>query len=84
MTDLTDRMRTCAAYLLDLQEKGVIDIVATPAVKDAADLLIEASNQLEELHSTGALRIPTDLGEPMEIIPPMPSAPQGTDRKSVV
>jgi ribosomal protein L37AE/L43A len=51
MTDLTDRMRTCAAYLLTTQLVGDND-----AVKDAAELLIEASNELQ----------------PVETIPPPP------------
>jgi len=42
MSDIADRMRTCAAYLLTTQLMRDYD-----AVKDAADLLIEASNALE-------------------------------------
>jgi hypothetical protein len=61
MTDLTDKMRTCAAYLLsDLNQ-------SSPATRDAVDLLLEASNALEA--------IPPPLGEPMEIIPPVAVKP---------
>ena len=57
MTDLTDRMRTCAARIVAVASKD--DIV----YNDAADLLIEASNILEAA--------PAPWGEPMEIIPPV-------------
>jgi hypothetical protein len=60
MTDLTDRMRTCAAYLLTTQLMRDYD-----AVRDATDLLIEASNALEA--------IPPPLGEPMEILKALPA-----------
>jgi hypothetical protein len=58
MTELTDRMRTCAAHMLAGDTEG-------RAGRDAIDLLIEASNILE-------LRSPP-LGEPMPIIPPVAS-----------
>ena len=46
MSELTDRMRTCAAYIL--QRKGAGDPWAAEIVAlDAVDLLIEASNQLQ-------------------------------------
>jgi len=61
MTELTDRMRTCAAYILQRKERGdqwAAEIVAL----DAVDLLIEASNLLAE-------KIPAEpLGEPMKIL----------------
>ena len=61
MTDLTDRLRTCAAYILGRAKED--DPWAVEFVSyDTADLLIEASNVLE-----GA---PQPLGEPMEIIEP--------------
>ena len=69
MTDLTDRMRTCAAYMIEAMgawEEGA----GTPAKRvcqDAVDLLIAGSNLLEA--------IPQPLGEPMEIIEPLPAAP---------
>jgi hypothetical protein len=45
MSELTDRMRTCAAYIL--QRKGEGDQWAAEIVAlDAVDLLVEASNQL--------------------------------------
>ena len=60
MTDLTDRMRTCAAAILAGEPTtGWVSLV----MHDAADLLIEASNALEAA--------PAPLGEPMEIIPPV-------------
>jgi hypothetical protein len=69
MTDLTDRMRTCAAYILkaataDERDAGT-EFALNMAARDAADLLIEASNVLEI-----ALRDAV-LGDPMEIIPPV-------------
>ena len=61
MSELTDRMRTCAAYILQRKERGdqwAAEIVAL----DAVDLLIEASNLLAE-------KIPAEpLGEPMKIL----------------
>lgn len=74
MSDLTDRMRTCAAFIASL-EHGTSDRLLV----DAVDLLIEASNVLEA--------IPPPLGEPMAIIPPVevkPSAPPEVPRTSVV
>ena len=88
MTDLTNRMRTCAAAILAQKDKGglgepwVTEMVAA----DAADLLIEASNMLEAVPAdavdllTEARNIletkPTPLlGEPMEIIPPVAPRP---------
>ena len=65
MTDLTDRMRTCATYLLTTQLMRDYD-----AVKDATDLLIEASNALEA--------VPPPLGEPMAILEPVAPKPVAT------
>jgi len=58
MTDLTDRMRTCAAHLASagIGANG-------QAIDDATALLIEAADALEAL--------PPPVGEPMEIIPPV-------------
>ena len=71
MTDLTDRMRTCAAAIVAGDDYGDWRLV----MEDAADLLIEASNAMEAA--------PAPLGEPMEIIPPVvmkpkPPAVEGT------
>jgi len=64
VTDLTDRMRTCAAHL------ATASIVANPAaIDDAAALLLAAATEIELL--TG----PIDLGEPMEVIPPIVTPP---------
>ena len=72
MTDLTDRMRTCAATIVaeEFDYEGKLR-----AMYDAADLLIEASNALEA--------IPQPLGEPMEIIEakPLPSR-ENDERKA--
>jgi hypothetical protein len=60
VTDLTDRLRTCAAYILaraKAEDPWAVEFVS----HDTADLLIEASNILE-----GA---PQPLGEPMAILP---------------
>ena len=46
MSDLTDRMRTCAAFLLWAQEHGDLEHTQN-AVADATNLLIEAANALE-------------------------------------
>ena len=45
MTDLTDRMRTCAAFFISERGKTLDEL--EHAMRDAADLLIEASNALE-------------------------------------
>ena len=69
MSELTDRMRTCAAYLLQRKNEGeqwAVEIVAL----DAVDLLIEASNMLS-VHE--AVKNPE--GDPMEILEPVASAP---------
>jgi hypothetical protein len=61
VSELTDRMRTCAAYILARKERGdpwAVEIVAL----DAVDLLVEASNLLEE-------KMPAEPpGSPMEIL----------------
>jgi len=57
MTELTDRMRTCAAFILSRPHDG-----ADAYLSDAANLLLEASNVIEAA--------PPPLGEPMDIIPP--------------
>jgi len=59
MSDLTDRMRTCAAFLLSLDK-----VEPNSATSDAIDLLLEASDALEAE--------PPPLGEPMAIIEPKP------------
>lgn len=77
MTDLTDRMRTCAARIVAVASGD--DVV----YNDAADLLIEASNVLEE---SGVGTVVVDrqtaeaLGLPMEIIPPPPPPGFAIDR----
>jgi hypothetical protein len=64
MTDLTDKLRTCAAYILGRAKEG--DPWALEFVShDTADLLIEASNVLE--------MAPEPLGEPMAILAAMPT-----------
>ena len=57
-SDLVHRMRTCAAALLAAKDGGN-PWDANSAVNDAADLLVEAGNMLDE---------PEDLGVPMEIL----------------
>jgi len=59
MSDLTDRMRTCAAHIIASDVHEYDDVIGR-VMRDAADLLIEASNLLEQAH--------LPLGEPMEII----------------
>ena len=68
MSDLTDRMRTCAAYILQRKDEGdpwAAEIVAL----DAVDLLVEASNQL-------SMHLPVEpQAQLMEILQPQASAP---------
>ena len=64
LIELTDRMRTCAAYILQREGKGdpwAVDLVTA----DAVDLLLEASNIL-------TLQTAEDIGKPMEILEPAP------------
>jgi hypothetical protein len=72
MTDLTDRMRTCAAHIVahDAHER---EDGAGLVLRDAADLLIEASNALEACVATGEACVP--LGEPMSILPMVEQKP---------
>ena len=61
MSELTDKMRTCAAFILQREGDGhswAAELVAL----DAAALLSEAANVLEAP--------PPPLGEPMEILEP--------------
>jgi hypothetical protein len=58
-------MRTCAAYIASRPNDAPMP--TEHLLDDAADLLIEASNVLEAA--------PAPLGEPMEIIPPLPEPP---------
>ena len=64
MTDLTDRMRTCAAHIENRRKGGDPWAVHMVAI-DAAKLLVEAAHEIDVL--TG----PVDLGEPMGVIPPV-------------
>jgi len=61
VTALTDRMRTCAAHIMATSLPEFPDKM----VDDAAKLLVEAAHEIDIL--TG----PIDLGEPMEVIPPV-------------
>jgi hypothetical protein len=77
MTDLTDRMRTCAAFLVSRPRRNSgqawVDAFSgiEDALNDAAALLIEASNLLEQpigqIEAHNALE---QLGAPMPTIPP--------------
>ena len=71
MTDLTDRMRTCAAHIMGTprDEKSILFDEENILLNDAADLLIAAAHEIDIL--TG----PLDLGEPMEVIPPVVTLP---------
>ena len=72
MTDLTDKLRTCAAYILGRAKED--DPWAVEFVSyDTADLLIEASNVLD--------MVSEPLGEPMEILEPIPP-PSSNELKS--
>lgn len=68
MTDLTDRMLTCAAFLLGQTEKLRAGDLADldHAVRDAVDLLIEASKAL----GVADKLLSDPKGEPMDVIPP--------------
>jgi len=61
MSDLTDRMRTCAATIVagEFEYEGKLR-----AMYDAADLLIEAAEALEPASDP--------LGEPMALLEPLP------------
>ena len=68
MSELTDRMRTCAAYILQREARGdpwAAEIVAL----DAVDLLVEASNMLN-FHEA----VQNPQGEPMELLQPVASS----------
>ena len=56
-TELIYRMRTCAAALASNGEPPLV------LLRDAADLLIEASNELD---------VPEPIGEPMQVLSPRP------------
>ena len=86
MSELTDRMRTCAAYIIANRDAaGVPTADVLRATADAADLLIEASNMLEAVPADAVdllaearnmlETIPAPPGEPMEIIPPVAPRP---------
>jgi hypothetical protein len=62
MTALTDRMRTCAAFII-ASEAHEYDNETGHVLRDAAVLLIEASDLLEAT--------PAPLGEPMPILEPV-------------
>lgn len=64
LTELTDRMRTCAATLMH-NESGPVDDIKLRALEHAADLLIEASNAL-------TMQTAEDIGEPMKLLEPAP------------
>ena len=65
--EMVDRMRTCAAAMLSGVRDGELSLLQ----RDAADLLLEASNLLLEPGPS----VPEPLGEPMEILTASP-APQ--------
>lgn len=76
MTDLTDRMRTCAAHIVSMtgvkegSDPDANQTLPLRLVADAADLLIEASNTLEPMIETAQTAVAAQLNTPMEIIPP--------------
>ena len=63
MSELTDRMRTCAAMLMS---EHPFSEMKQAALNDAADLLIEASNMLS-VHEA----VQNPEGEPMELLQPV-------------
>lgn len=63
MTELTDKMRTCAAAILAIRVGGNPWDTSQVAA-DAADLLIEAADALEPASDP--------LGEPMAVLEPFP------------
>jgi hypothetical protein len=79
MSELTDKMRTCAAFMIAEVIPHIDDWRITETnpkhervMRDAVDLLIEASNALE-------IDAAVDLGEPMAIIPPLPPRVENPD-----
>jgi hypothetical protein len=67
MTDLTDKMRTCAAHIMSRPHDAPMP--TEHLLDDAAKLLNDAADLLE---ATSADLHPIALGEPMEILPPAP------------
>ena len=68
MTDLTDRMRTCAAHLDTVEISEILTDEKMEAIIDARKLLLEASDLLDR-------PIVRQQFEPMEIIPPVVTPP---------
>jgi len=69
VSELTDRMRTCAAYILARKNEGeqwAVEIVAL----DAVDLLVEASNTLSVYEA-----VKNPQGDPIELPEPIPANP---------
>jgi len=75
VTDLTDRMRTCAAFLLN---DDVTDEYRLRAFAHASELLLAGATEIDVL--TG----PIDLGEPMEVIPPVVTPPPVVSQTSAM
>ena len=70
-TELVYRMRTCAAAMIDEAGPDATNMRWQKIYRDAADLLVEASNLLD---------VPEPLGEPMEVLKAAPATPQKSDR----
>jgi hypothetical protein len=66
MSDLTDRLRTLAAFIMSRPHET--ELQEDVLLRAAADLLIEASNALERVVVAEVAGVPI----PMEIIPPQP------------
>ena len=66
MTELTDQMRTCAAQLTTIEISEILRDDQMEAIIHARTLLVEAAALIE---GPGE---PEMLGEPMEIIKPLP------------
>jgi hypothetical protein len=93
VSELTDKMRTCAAFLLDRvqdpvqSDNPVAEILR--ATRDAVDLLIEAANLLEPVVDATQAAIERQreapigtYGEPMVLLAPTDQTPK-TAPKSV-
>ena len=78
MSELTDRMRTCAAYIIANRDAaGVPTADVLRATADAADLLVEASNQLQAHLPVEPQAQLIEILEPIAAQPPVSPAQAG-------
>ena len=67
MTELTDKMRTCAAFIVHATgERAFADDIVR-VVNDAADLLIEASNVIDEVSTRPLVEVKPAALPPVDV-----------------